>query len=100
MAHSLAYLGYPMSCLERRVVKFIRPCHQRPKKADMQQPERLNVKELNDVPLGTAAVPQPGSPLDHSPIAETGGTPEAASNASKKVADQPPVPQKLDQTLI
>ena len=60
----------------------------------MQQPERSNVKKLNDVLLRTAAVPQPGSPLDHSPIAESGGDPETASDASKKVADEAPVPHR------
>ena len=71
-----------------------RPLHQRPKKADMQRPEKSNVKELNDLLLRTATVPQPGSPVDHSPIAESGRDPETGSNASEQVADEVPVPHR------
>jgi hypothetical protein len=47
--------------------------HQRPNKINMQQPQKSNVKEPKDVSPPTATVQPPGSPVDHSPITESGG---------------------------
>ncbi len=64
--------------------------HQRPRKDDMQPPEKSNVKELKE-PLRTATVPQPENPVEHSSITNSGGDPETGANASEKVADEVPV---------
>jgi hypothetical protein len=68
--------------------------YQQPKKLDMLQAQKSNVEEPKDVPPPTATVPQPGSPVDHSPISESGGDPQAGSHASEQVADEVPVPHR------
>jgi hypothetical protein len=68
--------------------------HQRPNKVNMQQLQKSNVEEPKDVPPPTATVPQPGSPVGHSPLTESGGDPENGSNASEQVADEVPVPHR------
>jgi hypothetical protein len=79
---------HPDSALARK-----QRLQQRPKKVNMQQPQKSNVKEPKDVAPPIAAVPLPGSPVDHSPSTESGEDLETVSIASE-VADQAPVPYR------
>ena len=76
----------------RTVARNQRPRY-RPKKADMQRPEKSSVKEPKDVLPRTATAPQPKNAVEHSqPFANSGGDPETGFNTSEKVADEVPVP--------
>ena len=64
----------------------------RPKRSDMQRPEKLTVSKPNDVSPRTATAPQPENPGEHSqPFAKSGGDPETGFNTSERVKDEGPV---------
>jgi hypothetical protein len=66
----------------------------RPRKANVQRPEKFGVKEPKDVSPRTATAPQAENLVEHSPAAsKSGGDTETSSNISEKVADQVPLPQ-------
>jgi hypothetical protein len=74
----------------RTVARNQRPRY-RPKKADMQRPEKSSVKEPKDVSPRTATAPQPENLVEHSlAVSKSGGD---GSNTSKIVADEVPLPQ-------
>jgi hypothetical protein len=76
----------------RTVARNQRPRY-RPKKANLQRPEKSSVKEPKDVPPRTATAPQPENAVEDSqPFASSGGDPKTGLNTSEKVADEPPVP--------
>jgi hypothetical protein len=65
--------------------------HLRPKKPNVQRPDKSGVKEPKHVPPWTVTAPQPGNPAEHSPpISKSGGDLETSSNTSEKVADEVP----------
>jgi hypothetical protein len=68
--------------------------HPRPKKANLQRPEKSSVKEPKDGSSRTATAPQPENLVEHSPlVSKSGEDPEAGLNTSKTVANEVPVPQ-------
>jgi hypothetical protein len=78
----------------RTIARNQRPRY-RPRKSDMQRPEKSIVKEPNDVLPRTTTVPQPGNTVEHSQqFAYSGGHLETGFNTSEKVADEVPIPHQ------
>jgi hypothetical protein len=76
-----------------RTLAINRRHHLRPKKANIQRPEKSGVEEPKDVPPRTASAPQPENLVEHSPlVSKSGEDPETGLNTSKMVADEVPVP--------
>ena len=73
----------------------------RPKKSDMQRPEKSTAKKPNDELSRTAKGPQPKNAVEHSqPLANSGENPEVGFNTSERVKDEGPLPypEPSDQT--
>ena len=65
----------------------------RPKKSDMQRPEKSTAKKPNDELSRTAKAPQPKNAVVHSqPLANSGENPEVGFNTSERVKDDGSVP--------
>jgi hypothetical protein len=68
--------------------------HFRPKKLNVQQPEKSNESQPKNVSQRHATALQPESVVEHSPtVSKSGGDPEKGSDALKMVADEAPLPQ-------
>jgi hypothetical protein len=67
--------------------------HLRPKKVNVQWPEKSGVKEPKDVPPRTATAPQPENLVEHSPLVSKSGEDPETGLSSKIVVDEVPVPQ-------
>ena len=73
----------------RTVARNQRLLRYRPKKSDMQRPEKSTVKKPNDVLPRTATAPQPESAVEHSKsFAKSGENPEVGFNTSERVNDE------------
>jgi len=64
--------------------------HQRPKKSEIQRPEKSKIKELEDGSPPTGTVAQPEYSVEQSSISRLGGGSEPGCNASEKPADEVP----------
>jgi hypothetical protein len=65
--------------------------HPRPKKANLQRPEKSSVKEPKDGSPRTTA-PQPENLVESPLVSKSGEDPETGLNTSKMVANEVPVP--------
>ena len=77
----------------RTVARNQRLLRYRPKKSDMQRPEKSTAKKPNDELSRTTKGPQPKNAVEHSqPLANSGENPEVGFNTSERVKDEGPVP--------